>query len=131
MAENTVYDYESRRLIYEIRDAVESLKKRNAMLIAAQSKVDMEKCDIEHYIENGTFSASKGYEAAMMLKECMERRRAIKNELAIINETYTMIGGKINFGQVEGTIKRLERRTYHPRVRPELFEIKKPEETEA
>lgn len=94
MAENTVYDYESCRLIYEIRGAVESLKKRNAMLIAAQSKVDMEKCDIEHYIENCTFNASKGYEAAMMLKECMERRRAIKNELAVINETYTMIGGQ-------------------------------------
>ena len=130
MIERTVFECESDVLICEIKDILEELKKRLNKLSGEQSKVDFEKSDIEHYIEFGNFSASEGYKATMILKECLERWRAIKDEFAMVKSMADMLGNKINPERIEGIIKKPDNRKYNPRVRKELFEVKKPVGTE-
>ena len=85
------------------------------------SQVDQEICDIQHYIEFFTLDAAKGYKAYRMLKERLNRRRQIKDEMAKIN--YFLAGTASDFasGKVTQQIKAMEQRIYTPRVLEELF----------
>lgn len=120
MAENTM-DYQSEKLIYELRGMLDELEKRKTLLLSEQSKIDLEKTDIEHYIEFGNFSASEGYKAVMILKECLERRRAIKDECNMVRSVADMLGSRIKPERIDNIIKRTDGRSYHPRIRKELF----------
>lgn len=121
MKDNTTIDYQSERLICEIRGMLDELERRKALLLDEQSKVDLEKTDIEHYIEFGNFSASEGYKAVMILKDCLERRRAIKDECNMVRSVADMLGSRIKSERIDNIIRRTDGRSYHPRIRKDLF----------
>ena len=87
------------------------------------SNVDLEICDIEHYIEFFTLDAAKGYKAYRMLKGRLEQRRNIKDEMARVN--CFLSGGSQDFssGKVADQIHGLDDRCYIPRVLSELFDL--------
>ena len=85
--------------------------------------VEMEICDINHYIEFFALDASKGYKAYRMLHDRLNRRRYLKDEITksscIMNGTaYDYSSGKVN-RQISG----FDNRRYSPRVMKELFGI--------
>ena len=91
---------------------------------AEQYKVDKEISDIYHYIELYAFNASDGYKLAKMLKDRLNRRREIKNELEILNRISLMPVGTICNGRGRTAIEKLIDKHYQPRVLNELFENK-------
>lgn len=85
----------------------------------SMSKIDLELSDVYHYIEFSTLNAADGYRAYKLLQEVLRRRRAIKNELALMQ---TLKAAQKALNEVQKGIER--RKTYYPRVRYELFEAK-------
>lgn len=85
------------------------------------STVDQEICDIEHYIEFFSLDAAKGYKAYKMLRDRLQHRRHIKNELAKVS--HMLSGSPENFssGEVGRRIRGLDHAGYSPRVLGELF----------
>ena len=110
---------------YEIFDELEKMsidvKKRRSELNSELSRVDKEITDIRHYIEFYPLSASKGYKMAKMMKDCLVRRRAIKDELEMLNRVSTMNIGFIGNGKGRDTINKLSDKHYKPRILKELF----------
>lgn len=72
------------------------------------SEVDFEICDIHHYIEFFSLDAAKGYKAYRMLKERLERRRFIKDEMVRVNCFLSGSSGDFSSGKVDRQIKGLE-----------------------
>ena len=85
------------------------------------SNVDLEICDIEHYIEFFALDAAKGYKAYRMLKERLKRRRHIKDEMAKVNCFLAGSSGDFSSGKIDRQIKGLDHCRYTPRVLSELF----------
>lgn len=58
------------------------------------SIVDQKKSDIEHFIElNSNLSASQGYKVYKLLKEVLEERRVIKNQIEELKPPMDFING--------------------------------------
>ena len=83
--------------------------------------VDLEICDIEHYIEFFALDAAKGYKAYRMLKERLKRRRHIKDEMAKVNCFLAGSSGDFSSGKIDRQIKGFDNCRYTPRVLSELF----------
>ena len=90
-------------------------------LRARLSEVDLEICDIQHYIEFFSLDAAKGYKAYRMLKDRLERRRTIKDEMAKVNCFLTGSSEDFSSGKIGRQIKGLDNCRYTPRVLNELF----------
>lgn len=116
--------HNAKRLIAEIEELVTALKKRREQLPSEQSAVDKERCDIEHYIEFNSLSASEGYKAYRMLKDCLERRRDIKNEIEMIDNVLRISVSNMKSGRIHKIMNKMETKRYEPRVLNELFETK-------
>lgn len=99
------------------------LKQHMDNLRLQQSQNDKEICDIYHFIEFFSLSASQGFKAYRMLKERLQTRRKIKDELQkakyILNADHINIIG----GSLKKNIESLENRKYEPRVLKELFNV--------
>lgn len=85
------------------------------------SAVDLEICDIHHYMEFFALDVAKGYKAYRMLKERLERRRHIKDEMAKVNCFLAGSSGDFSSGKVGRQIKGLDNCKYTPRILNELF----------
>lgn len=101
----------------------QNLRAYEEQLRSQLSEVDMEICDIQHYIEFFQLDAAKGYKAYRMLKERLARRRHIKDEMA---KTRCFIEGTpqtFSNGHVSRQLGGFDSRQYHPRVLGELFDV--------
>ena len=101
----------------------QDLKRYGEQLSYELSQVDLEICDIEHYIEFFTLDAARGYKAYRMLKERLERRREIKEEMA---KTNCLLGGSsldYSSGKISKQIEDFNKKSYTPRVLSELFDL--------
>ena len=85
------------------------------------SEVDMEICDIQHYIEFFSLDAAKGYKAYRMLKERLVRRREIKDEMAKVNLFLSGTSSDFSSGKVTRQLKNMDSSGYQPRILSELF----------
>lgn len=85
------------------------------------SQVDMEICDIQHYIEFFALDAAKGYKAYRMLKERLVRRREIKDEMAKVNLFLSGTSSDFSSGKVSRQLKNMDNSAYQPRILNELF----------
>ena len=110
--------------IYQtIRDSCLALTAYFRKLNAELNKYDLMCTDIEHKIENSSFSASQGYLLAKKLQEVRKERRKVKNE----QEKCRLLLNK-NFAQLRShdlqmELDSVEKRTnYTPRILTELFE---------
>lgn len=114
MINNPIYD--------DLENIGQKIKKRRNELSYEMSKVDKEISDIRHYIEFYPLSASRGYKMAKMLKDCLIRRRAIKDEMETLNRISVMTVGHIGNGKGRNDLDKLGNKQYTPRVLTELFE---------
>lgn len=83
------------------------------------SNADKELCDAYHYIEFSNCNAAEGYQAYRMMKDILLRRREAKDECATLEALSSLIETS-----VKTAARKIPQRTYHPRVRNELFEKK-------
>lgn len=112
----------SMEMFLELETICIELRKRKQHLNSELSIVDKKRTDIEHYIEFYSLSASKGYKASKMLKECLEERRKIKNEMALIDNTLRMNIAVIGNGKGRNMLEKTKDKQYRPRVLEELFD---------
>lgn len=109
----------------EIYDKLEALgadiRARKRELSTELSKVDKEITDIRHYIEFYPLSASKGYQMAKLMKDCLIKRREIKDEIELLERIQVMTVGHIGNGKGRDDLCKLTEKHYQPRVLKELF----------
>lgn len=106
----------------EILDALQALRvalhpKKREVLSVQMSDVDKELSDVYHYIELSNLNAAQGYKAYKDLQQVLKRRRAIKNDMALVQALTPMIDGAISQAMVIYTGDK----EYKPRVRSDLF----------
>lgn len=106
----------------ELKRQYENLIQRKKDLSEELRQVSAELCDLEHYIEFTSLNAAKGYRIYRRLRDCLIRRRKIKDELMCISiflkaEPHNILNGNL-YRQFNG----LRSREYSPRVLEELFE---------
>ena len=96
---------------------------RKEILIKQLHDLEDEKQDIEHYIEFQNLNAAQGYKASKELKICRVKRRSVKNELAVINIILSQSIKDILNNEVYQKVEELDKRTYNPRIRTDLFDL--------
>jgi len=90
----------------------------------ALSDVDMQICDILHYIELYDLDEKESIRMVELLKECREQRRDVKDEMIRVECFQKSIGTSGNVAKVKDNLvpmKKLDTRMYHPRKLPTLF----------
>lgn len=100
---------------------VKSIEARILELEDLISCADQEICDVQHYIEFGTFNAYQGYLATRLLQSKLRQRRKYKDEFATLNQIKSC---KIDVNSIMNlytVIEGLNDRKYTPRVLWELF----------
>lgn len=100
-----------------------NLKDYERELDEQYNEVMLEICDIQHYIEFFNLDAARGYKAYRMMKERLQRRRHIKDEMA---KTRCFLEGNpedFSSGHVDRRIRGFGERHYTPRVLCELFDV--------
>lgn len=111
-------NYDLLEKVKDFNEFINQLKTRRDELYAELSKIDLEITDIEHAAEFFNLNASKGYKLYKMLHDATVRRRAYKNEIQKID----IIIGNVDLDAINKKMKRIDNKTYHPRVLNELFE---------
>ena len=106
----------------ELKRQYETLLQRKKDLTEELRQVSAELCDLEHYIEFTSLNAAKGYRIYRRLRDCLIRRRKIKDELMCISiflkaEPHNILNGNL-YRQFNG----LRTREYAPRVLGDLFQ---------
>ena len=109
--------------IDDMNGLVKEAKKRKEVLEKQLRDLEDEKLDIEHYIEFQNLNAAQGYKASRELKNCRVKRRSVKNELMVINIILDQKVKEMVSNEVYQRIKGLDKRTYSPRIRTDLFDL--------
>lgn len=98
-------------------------RKRKVELIEEQNRVEMELQDIIHWIEFSRFNAAEGYKACKEMKDCRMKRRAIKDELRVLDVILEQKITETIGEEIENSVSKLDKRTYEPRIRKDLFDL--------
>ena len=109
--------------IKDMNCLVKDAKDRKEILVKQLRDLEDEKQDIEHYIEFQNLNAAQGYKASKELKICRVKRRSVKNELAVINIILNQSFKDILNNEVYQKVEELDKRTYKPRIRTDLFDL--------
>ncbi|MBD5509850.1 MAG: hypothetical protein HDR08_01105 [Lachnospiraceae bacterium] len=91
----------------------------------ALSDIDMQICDIMHYIEIYDLDADDSIYMVDLLKECREQRRDVKDEMFRVECFQKAIGTSSNIAKAKDSIKQMNKlsaRIYYPRKLQRLFE---------
>ena len=99
------------------------MKTNKNRLVHELSITDKKILDIQHYIEIYNLNAAEGYKAYKLLKETLEERRKIKDELkesSSLSSSLCTSGNIIN-QSVTNAKQRLENRHYKVRIMKEIF----------
>lgn len=102
--------------------ALDALNRKEELKIEL-STVDKELSDIYHYIELRNLNAAQGYKIYKMIRDRRIKRRAIKNELAVLS---IILGKKISdttMDEIRKNIEGMDNRKYEPRVLSQLFDL--------
>lgn len=109
--------------INDMNNLFKEAKQRKEILEKQLHRLQDEMLDIEHYIEFQNLNAAQGYKASKELKTCRIKRRSIKNEIVIIDIILKQKVGENMSNEVYQKIEELDKRTYKPRVRTDLFDL--------
>lgn len=91
------------QLYTEVRASFNKLNK-------LQSALDMRVSEIYHEIEKAEFTVAEGHEFARQLKETLQMRRVVKQEMALLMPTYNML--REQTGRVDEQYSRAVRKSY-------------------
>lgn len=84
----------AKELTNNLFNASESIRVEWKNLHNRLSVADQKRSDIEHFIElNTNLNASQGYKAYKLLKEVLEERREVKNQIEELRPTLDFING--------------------------------------
>ena len=109
-------------LLSQTGEVYRSIQLYSKQLNRMHSEVDMEICDLMHYIEFSSLSAAKGYEAYRMLRDALQQRRQIKDENCRIGAFLAARSEDFLSGRVKKCFEGLSHREYAPRIRRDLFD---------
>lgn len=98
------------------------IKARRTHLNSELSKVDRQITDIQHFIEFYSLNACQGYKASRLLKDCLQRRRSVKNEMEVIDRISIMSIGFAGTEKARNSLSKVKNKQYTPRILKELFE---------
>lgn len=116
---------EMKELVNDLNNLANISKKLdmyNNLLNQQYRTIELEICDIEHYIEFAKVNACKGFKAFKLLQEKLELRRKIKDEQTLI---YNLRDTKIlecKEEKINSAYRGLDNRSYNSKVLHELFE---------
>lgn len=88
------------------------------------SDLDMQTCDMVHYIELYDQNEEDSIRLIALLKECREQRRDVKDEMNRVEWFQRAIGSSSNIAKARDGIKQMDKlktRVYHPRKLKALF----------
>ena len=108
----------------EIDSVIKCMGKYQERLNQALSEVDLEICDIMHYVELYDLSEQDSLHAVELLRTRRERRREVKDEMVKAEAFEQVFGSEDIQSKIRESIKqirKLEHRKYVPRMMPELF----------
>ena len=84
----------AKELTNNLFDASENIREEWKNLHNRLSITDQKKSDVEHFIElNNNLNASQGYKVYKLLKETLEERRIIKNQIDELRPIMDFVGG--------------------------------------
>lgn len=89
------------------------------------SDIDMQICDIMHYIEFYEMDTEKSVRMVKLLQESRKQRREVKDELLRTEQFQKSLGTVANLKSAKAAIRQmdmLDTRIYHPRKLGDLFE---------
>lgn len=102
--------------------ALQELAGYLAGLSEQHSRIDMEISDLLHYIEFNALDASKGYQAYRMLKDALQRRRKIKDDIYKAQLIATSTKDDLFSGELLRKVTNADApREYAPRILTHLF----------
>ena len=99
--------------------------RRTEELNKCLSEVDLEICDLLHLAELYDLTEEEEIRAMKLMKDARQRRRDIKDEMVCLEYFQHHFGTVENVKEARLIIKQIERldkRVYHPRKLPDLFE---------
>jgi hypothetical protein len=94
----------------------------NELLNQQYRTIELEICDIEHYIEFAHVNACKGFKAFKLLQEKLELRRKIKDEQMLIDNLRDTKLLDCREESINKAYRGLDNRSYNSKVLHELFE---------
>ena len=106
----------------ELAHMVSRFEVKLSLLQKQLSIMDLERSDIEHFIEFNEFDEAKAMELCTQLNENARQRRQIKNEIAEIECLFAHGINSKNVNQLEDRLDSLHNRQYSARVLPDMFE---------
>ena len=109
--------------LHDMNGLIDDVLKRKFELVKQLRDLEAEKIDIEHYIEFQNLNAAQGYKASMELKKCRMKRRAVKNELLVLEAILHQNAEEMLVKEVRKKIQQMDSRTYAPRIRKDLFDL--------
>ena len=82
---------ESKKTLDDFNNLIKESSSLQNELNKRLSELDLEKSDILHYIELEKFNAVKGNKVLNRLREVLEQRRNVKNELTKIQQVHSRV----------------------------------------
>lgn len=107
--------------INSLSEFVKSIEHRRDELSDLLSDVDQEITDIEHYIEFKKLNAFDAWNVYCMMKLRLEKRRKIKNELAILQNLLQCNINSSMIDNIQTKVENLDSKNYTPRKLNALF----------
>lgn len=104
-------------------DVFKKALKRGSKVAQELSDIDLEICDLEHFIEFKTLDVFTGYKAYKKMHDLLVKRRELKNEHKIIGAINNNQVAAENISNILCVIKECKQQTYSPRKSPKLFEV--------
>ena len=116
---NAATDYLNR-----ITEVVNQADNEYKALAKQLSRLDLETQDVLHFIENENFNASQGFNLAKQLKEIRIKRRAVKQNLELLQVLLSNIDkpklASVN-KKLQNKTQQYEGCTYSPKIIKSLF----------
>ena len=109
--------------VSDLNGLAKEAKSRKEELLKELHKLEDELLDVEHYIEFSNLNAAQGYKASKDIKECRMKRRSVKNELLVLDIILEQRVDEMVSEEIYKRIQALDRRTYKPRIRKDLFDL--------
>lgn len=111
----------SNEIFEDLEKLTQEVKQRKLELNSQLSRIDKKISDIRHYIEFYPLNACQGYKMAKLLKDCLIKRRDIKNEAEALCCISRMNVNFIGDGRGKTELSKIKDKQYRPRVLTELF----------
>lgn len=109
--------------VSDLNGLAKEAKRRKEELIKQLHDLEGELLDIEHYIEFSNLNAAQGYKASKDIKECRVKRRSVKNELLVLDIILEQRVDEMISEEIYKKVQSIDKRTYSPRVRTDLFDL--------